>query len=308
MEVVIQARPDKLAALGMKWEELRKKLRYHRFEKGNWKVEIKGKELDLGRLTKIEVRKLTIPPFTVTLPDGRELLVRPAIAKIGGYRITGQYFEESVRELLADLFLEDPLKVRTLRGVSNPGKSVPWEWGPDFGDPKGHVLRSTGQPLDELARLELRGKPGTQVVDLERMRAIRRLVTKAVTAEEKTPRSDFERHFGVVKSDERTGSIYPLAKSSIQLFFRGEPEVVSWTWYYAPEAPTPKKPRDLAREFRTIAQMDRDFLFAFLQRKGTNATAPEMALLRKFLDKTEPVLKWTPEERRQFLGAKPLDE
>jgi hypothetical protein len=308
MEVVIQARPDKLATLGMKWEELRKELRYRRLEIDNWKVEIQRKEMDLGRVAKIEVRKLKIPPFTVTLPDGRELLVTPVIAKIGGYRVTGEYFEESVRELLADLFLENPLKVRTLGGIANPGNSVPWQWGPSPGDPRGHVARSIGQPLNQLAKLELRGKTGPLLVDLERMRAIRRAVTKTVAAERNTPRTDFERHFGVVKSKKDTGWIYPLAKGRIQLFFDDEPKVVSWIYYLEPAAPTPKKPRDLAHEARTIAQMDRDFLFVFLQRKATNATPAEMAQLRKFLQKTESVLKWTPAERRQLLGAKLRDE
>jgi len=243
--VVFSPIGEKMTAMGLKWDELRKVIDGRRFIEGEWYVELKKEKINLAQLAKIETRPLEIPQFTVALPDGRELTVTPTIAKIGGYRITGQRFVDDVRRRLDDLFVEDPLAVTVLSGISNPGPSVPSWWACS---PTRCINGSVGEPLNHLAKLDVRGAKGQHIADLERMRKVRQLVEKAVEAEENTPRADFERHFGVVAEKDGYGRTYPLGKRGIQVSFGGEPETV-WSIYFQGWTEVPaKSPRDSVKK------------------------------------------------------------
>jgi hypothetical protein len=296
MEVVISAQPEKLALAGLKWAELREAIAWRRFAEGDWKVEFQEKELDLAKVAKIEIRKLDITPFKVSLPDGRELTIRPKIERVGGYRITGSHFVETVRQTLSDLFVDDPLTINVLSGIRNPGPKVPSFWACS---PTQCINATVGEPLNELAVLELGGKMGPQIRDLEQMRSVRRFVEKTVEAEKNVPRADFERHFGVVKEVERQGWTYPLGKQAIQLWFDGTPEVVDRIYFLNWAKIPSKSPRDFGEEARATARADREFFLAFLQAKAKNATPNEINRLHAILRESEGLFAWTAEERQR---------
>jgi hypothetical protein len=151
MEVVIRPIPKKLAAHGLKLEQLRE-LRWRRFEKGEWQAKIGGKTIDLTKVARLTVRKLHVPPFTVILADGRKVVITPNPARIEEYVISGEHFEQCVREALADPAVKEPAKVRVLSRIPVPGGNVPNQWGAD------HVHISLGEPRERFARVEIRAR------------------------------------------------------------------------------------------------------------------------------------------------------
>src|SRR5262249_3532231 len=151
MEVVIRPLPGKLEELGVKPKEWQA-LRHRRLVRGEWRTEIGGKEIDLGRVAQLTVRPLHVPPFTVRLPDGREAVVRPNRRRIGAYLVTGEFFEESVRDALAEPFVENPATVKVLGGIPVPGGNVPNMWGRD------HVHISLGESLEVFASVKIKGR------------------------------------------------------------------------------------------------------------------------------------------------------
>ena len=208
----------------------------------------------------------------------------------------GHYFEEAVREALTGLLVDDPGKYCVLGGIRVPGGHIPNFWGPD------HVHISIGEPIESFADVKIQGAKGLQAADLDRMRALRRLVEKAVAAEESTPRARFEAKFGKVQEEKDHGWIYPFGKSRVQLWFDGDPQIVGTILYNEGE-PAPAK--DVAAKARAIAQVDRDFLLAFLTKKYGGANQQEKEELRAFLDATASVVNWTAQERQKLLEQNP---
>jgi len=299
MEAAISPIPEKLARLGLKWEAVRDAVIGRRFFEGQWTIKIDEKDVDLAYFTKIATRKLEIAPFVVGLPDGRKMSVIPSVERIGKYQITGQEFVQAVHERVTDLFLDDPMKVNLLGGIRWPPPDVPVIRA--YTKLTSHINFSTGEPFDQLAKIIISGSKGPDAMDLRRMRLIRSLVDKAVSAETGSPRADFERHFGVVMETGRSGWIYKIGRGSIQLWYEGTPEVVRSIYFIPPEAVSKNPPRDFGKEARSIAESDRDSFFSFLQAKAKNATPQEMNRLKVLLQETDSVMSWTAEERRQLL-------
>src|SRR5262249_34473020 len=127
MEVVIRPLPEKLKTLGVSLDKFQE-LRYQRFFRGEWRTEIAGKKIDLTKVARLSVRKLHAPPFTVVLPDGRKAIVTPKPKRIAAYLVTGEFFEENVREALAEPFVRDPAKAHVLSHIRGVGGDVPNYW------------------------------------------------------------------------------------------------------------------------------------------------------------------------------------
>jgi hypothetical protein len=156
-EVVITPDPQKLKALGMTVEKLTP-VRWQRLSSGEakyWNVKLDGKIINLADVARITVRDLQLKPFTVRLPDEREVIVTPDAKKVGRYLIPGWAFEEDVRARLSNAAGADPAKVQVLVDIPVPGGKVPNYWRRD------RIHRSVGEPLDALAKVEVRGKPAT---------------------------------------------------------------------------------------------------------------------------------------------------
>jgi hypothetical protein len=299
MEVVIDPLPEKLKAVGVKLEQLQD-LRHRRLSSGDWRTEIGGKQIDLAKVARLTVRKIHAPPFTVMLPDGRQAVITPNPERIADYLVTGQDFEDSVRKALADPFVVEPGKVRVLSGIRVPGGHIPNYWGRD------HVHISLGEALNRFAKVKFRGRKGPQAADLERMRKLRRLLDKATAEEANTPRERFEKVFGTPKESEdpeTAGWLYPVGAGHLQVFYDGSPENSRHVLYWSGPEPPQSRPRDYGKEARAVYRMDRAFLLAFLHKKFGRATAAEKAKLRAYLNKTNPVVHWTPDERERLLNG-----
>jgi hypothetical protein len=151
-EAVITPYPQLLKALGLTADQL-EPLRRKRLRSGKWIVDIDGKKVNLADVATITERDLVVEPFTVQLPDGREAHITPDAKKIGRYLITGEAFEENVRVHLSVTKETDPAKVNVLEDITVPGGEVPNYWKSD------RVHRSTGEPLESLAKVEVQAKP-----------------------------------------------------------------------------------------------------------------------------------------------------
>jgi hypothetical protein len=149
-EVVIEPDAEKLKARGLTREELAKALRGRRFGNSEWTLDIKGKKIDLEDVAKLTVRELYAPPFTVTLRDGREVQITPDPKAIGNYVVTGEYFEEDVREALSTDNVRDPAEYHVMSGISVPGTVVPHATEPGT---MRHI--SMGEPLKAFATVEV---------------------------------------------------------------------------------------------------------------------------------------------------------
>jgi hypothetical protein len=152
-EVVILPDPQKLKSLGLTAEQL-EPLRRKRLSSGDWHVEIGGRKINLADVATVKERDLQVAPFSVMLPDGREVVVAPDAKSVGRYLITGEAFEEDVRSHLAHATVTDVIKLHVLQGIPVPGGKVPNVWGRD------HVHISVGEPLETFAKVEVRAKPG----------------------------------------------------------------------------------------------------------------------------------------------------
>jgi hypothetical protein len=148
-EVVVEPDVNKLKARGLTLDLLSKALRGRRFVAGNWTLEINGKNIDLDRVAKLTVRELQSPPFTVKLPDGRDVLITPDPKRIADYVVTGEYFEQDVRRALADATSPDPAIVYVLQMIPVPG-TLPRVTEVGTGT---HL--SLGGPLKDFAELEI---------------------------------------------------------------------------------------------------------------------------------------------------------
>jgi hypothetical protein len=153
-EVVIEPDAEKLKAHDLTVEQLAEAVKGRRFVCGEWTVKIDKKEFDLSGMAKLTVRELQSPPFTVKLRDGREVVVTPAPKRIGHYVVTGEYFEQAVRDALADFSGKDPGKVHVLGMILVPGTVIPHL------TEKGSMRHfSVGEPLETFAAVEVRDKP-----------------------------------------------------------------------------------------------------------------------------------------------------
>jgi hypothetical protein len=148
-EVVVEPDVNKLKARGLTLDLLSKALRGRRFVAGNWTLEINGKNIDLDRVAKLNVRELQAPPFTVKLPDGRDVLITPDPKRIADYVVTGEYSEQDVRRALADATSPDPAIVYVLQMIPVPG-TLPHVTEVGTGT---HL--SLGGPLKDFAELEI---------------------------------------------------------------------------------------------------------------------------------------------------------
>jgi hypothetical protein len=151
-EAVISPDPRKLKSSGLSAYQL-EPLRKQRLTSGNWNVKIDGKRINLADVATITERDLEVKSFTVLLPDGREVLITPDAKKIGRYLIPGWAFEEDVRAVLSIVKDGDPAKVNVLADIPVPGGHVPNYWKDD------RVHRSTGEPLESFAKVEVKAKP-----------------------------------------------------------------------------------------------------------------------------------------------------
>jgi hypothetical protein len=236
------------------------------------------------------------------LPDGRKALITPNTIRVADYLVTGEFFEENVRAALVDPWNPDPDRIDVLRGIAVPGGQVPNYFGPD------HVHISIGEPLARFAKVKIQGQKGPQAADIERMRALRELLDQAVGEVKNTPRKIFEARFGAPKKGEdpkQYGWFYPLAAGHLQVWFEGEPPAVRTIFHRSGPDPPESQPRDYGKEARAVLQMDRAFLVAFLQSRFRGATAAEKQNLRTYLEKANPVVSWTADERKQLLGEAP---
>ncbi|MCE5269063.1 MAG: WG repeat-containing protein [Planctomycetaceae bacterium] len=150
-EIVIEPDPNKMAAAGVKPEQL-DFLKRRRFSSGDWTVEVNGINLNLADVAKITERDLVVRPFTVTLRDGREVVVTPDAKKVGRYLVTSEAFEEDVRARLSQPDVKDPAKIAVLSGIPVPGGRVPNFWKKD------RVHISVGEPLETFGKVEVRTK------------------------------------------------------------------------------------------------------------------------------------------------------
>jgi hypothetical protein len=155
-EVVIEPDPEKLKANGLTLGQLGEAVKWKRFVAGEWRISIDKNDLDLTAVAKLTVRELQAPPFTVRLRDGREVLITPSPQEIGHYVVTGEYFEQDVRNELANFSGKDPGKVHVLAMILVPGTVIPHLTEKD-------TMRhfSVGEPLETFAKVEVRDKPAT---------------------------------------------------------------------------------------------------------------------------------------------------
>lgn len=149
-EVVIEPDAEKLKSLGLTREQLAKSVRGRRFVGGTWTVEIDDRRVNLADIAKLTERQLQSLPFTVTLRDGREVVVAPDPKAIGRYVVTGEYFEQDVREQLSADNVGDPAEHPVLAGIPIPGTVVPH--ATEAGTMR-HI--SMGEPLKAFAKVEV---------------------------------------------------------------------------------------------------------------------------------------------------------
>ena len=152
-EVVIEPDAEKVKARRLTLEQLAKAVKGKRFVSGEWTIEIDKRKFDLATVANLTVRELQSPPFTVTLRDGREAVITPDATRIGQYVVTGEYFEQDVRDALADFSGKEPEKVHVLGMIPVPGTVVPHLTERDS---MRHL--SVGEPLETFAKVEIRDK------------------------------------------------------------------------------------------------------------------------------------------------------
>ncbi len=135
--------------------------------------------------------------FEVTLLDGRRITVRPKMEKLASYRASADIMEQHVRRRLAELFIQNPSKANLFAGIVDPGPGVPVRSRAHPTIPGATQTVSAGEPLDQLAEVEITGDNGPQAADLERMVRIHWTTYGTVQNERGMPRAKFEKIFGV---------------------------------------------------------------------------------------------------------------
>ncbi len=103
--------------------------------------------------TRVTRRDVLAPPFSVTLPDGREVFVTPDSERVARYMITGKAFEWRVRSALRHAAEADPGKTVVLSHIPVPGGQIPNYWD------ENHVHYSLGEPLESFGTVVVR-EPG----------------------------------------------------------------------------------------------------------------------------------------------------
>lgn len=153
-EVVIEPDTEKLQAAGLRIDQVAEAVKGRRFVSGKWTIRVEKTEYDLAALAKLTERDLRALPFTVKLADGREVVITPDPKRIGRYVVTGEYFEEDVRNALANSPGTDPAKVNVLGMIPVPGTVIPHLTEKD-------TMRhfSVGEPLETFAKVTLSDKP-----------------------------------------------------------------------------------------------------------------------------------------------------
>jgi hypothetical protein len=281
-------------------------LPHQRLAAGEWEVEMDGKKVNLAEVARLTVRDLVVKPFTVKLVDGREAVIVPDAKKIGRYMVTGEYFERDVRDHLLGPYLEDPAGALVLTDIPVPGGHVPNAWGAN------HVHVSSGEPLREFAKVEIRGKPGPQAPELERMRRVNKHLEAGMRLAEGMPRGAFEARFGKgtkgpVHSHPYFGPSeplweYPFGSSKLYVYFDDEMSKVRHVSTHT-QKPLPLEPSgDCGRMARAAADDERALLLAFLTKMSQSASPAERTALRTLVKETAADLKWTDQERKRLLG------
>ena len=149
-EVVIQPDLEKLKSSGFTLEQVSAAVDGRRFVEGKWSIEIDERKIDLATIAKLEVRELEAPPFIVHLGDGRSVLIKHDPKKVGEYVVPGHYFEERVRESLAEFANGDPGDVNVFSGIWVPGTVVP-----HLTERETMRHLSMGEPLKNFATVEV---------------------------------------------------------------------------------------------------------------------------------------------------------
>jgi hypothetical protein len=246
--------------------------------------------------------------FEVSLLDGRKIMVRPRMEKLASYHITADMMEQQVRRRLAELFIQNPAKANLFAGIVNPGPDVPVRSRAHPTIPGETQTVSTGEPLDQLAEVEITGTKGPQAADLERMVRIHWITYGTVHNDKGMPRAKFEKIFGVGEEVKAGIWSWSIGGCRVLARFEGEPAKVG-VIDYGEAAPPPNfdalAPSERGPYFRAVAKIDRDFLFAFLRMRYREADAGEIANLRRYLDETAGTMEWTEKERGQLLREIP---
>ena len=254
-----------------------------------------------------DLAKKQLDVFEVPLLDGRQMTVRSVAEKVDRYNVSTKFLEKQVRKRLTEIFVQYPDKVSVLRNldIDDPGQDVPFRWVADPNVPEGRVAKSLGEPLDQLAEVEITGEKGPQAAFLERMVNMHWMTWGAVVAEKNMPRTEFEKIFGVVPESQDRIWIYPLAQSKLLVRFEGNPAQAAVIEYLegtpsesVEGVPLPER----GKYYQAVFHIDRDFLFTFLHKRFRHAGPEDMDRLRRYLDDTAPVVKWTEQERKELLS------
>ncbi len=273
-----------------------------RFLGDDWKRTIKDTRVDLKSIAELKFRPLQASPFAVKLLDGREAVITPDAKKIVPYLVTGDYFQEEVVSQLRGILAESPEKTVVMQGIVVFG-DLPHSTGPD------KIHRSLGEPLGNFARVEIRGKPGPQAVELLRMQTVNRATMEAIRRLRGTSREWIEKRFGPGEpSDPKKPDAarkYSLSSGHIEVHWISDDNTVDYIYAVHgksyPKA-SAKEPEKLAKEARDFADAQRAFLFAFFCKMRDSSGAAERLWIRELLDRTDEDLRWTAAERMRMLG------
>lgn len=304
-EAVITPDPAKMKAAGVTMEML-EVLRYRRLSEGKWTVKIDDREIILATFAEITVRDIVVKPFIVTLLDGREALITPDARKVAEYLITGEAFEADVRRHLADPLVDigDVGQIVVLRHILVPGGQVP-----NVFDER-HVHHSLGEPLEKFAKVELRGRPGPQLADLQYMRKVHRHLDGAAQLARGMTRADIEKRFGTGRHlkdqhDRETNDVeYVLGPGSLFVDYDSGFQTAAHMSAYVEASPTIEPSSEVGQQARARGDAERGFILAFLKRIAEAVSNQQRTALLAFLDKTQEDLGWTDVERSEILGGK----
>ncbi len=303
-EVVFTLNPIRLEEEGLTVKQL-EFVRRHQFYEGNYIINVGEKRIDLAKIASVKIRDLYAPPFEVTLPDGRKVLISPLVKRIKDYEVTGEYFEQNVRRILADPFETNIYEAIVLSGISiagGPGPASITESGAEI---------SGGEPLKTFADIKIYGEPGPQAKDLEHMCRVRHWVDEGIKLANGVSRDIFEKAFGKGTPDDAAPDpdfgmpipswTYYLEKGRFQAWFDEETKTVDdIALVVNSDMPWGNDPniRKLAREF---ADTERETIIIFLKKLYGPKGVAISEDLKQFLKQSARDMEWRAEELKVIL-------